>query len=124
MKLSKIVFSFLIIASAFAAGCSSTEAQVESLCEDAKQCENAGEYTKSLNCADFAAKTTEAAEKTGCSGEYSDLIDCQSSLDVCAPYPSVDPCAAEIKAIASCSETYCKSNPKDDLCGSTDETSG
>lgn len=124
MKLSKIVFSFLIVASAFAAGCSSTEADVESLCEDAKECKDADAFFQDLDCAKFAKDTVEAADRLGCSSEYSDLVDCQSGIDVCADHTAADPCPAETKAVATCSQAYCNSNPEDEACGSTDETSG
>ena len=97
MNLKKITIVPMLAMALFAVGCG---ADCESLCEDAKDCDDASDEVKDADCAKSCEDAQKAVEKAGCEDQYDDLISCAGGEDVCDP--DSDACASESKAFTKC----------------------
>src|SRR5262245_60191597 len=97
MNLKKIMMVPMLALSLFAVGCG---ADCESVCEDAKDCDNASDEAKDVDCAKTCEDGQKAAEKAGCEEEWDDLWSCAGGEDVCEE--DNDACDSEVEAYGKC----------------------
>lgn len=94
MNLKKLMMVPMFALSLFAVGCGP---DCESLCEDAKECDNATAEDKKEDC----AKTCEDLAKD-CEDEYDDVVSCMGDLDDICKFDATKDCQSELTAYGKC----------------------
>ncbi|HCF59068.1 MAG TPA: hypothetical protein DFS52_13885 [Myxococcales bacterium] len=69
-------------------------------CEEAKECSDASELLKVVDCPALCEEMQKQAEDKGCADEYDESLSCSADLNVCNPDESK--CATEGEKLATC----------------------
>src|SRR5687768_1557521 len=98
MTLRKLTIVPMLAMALFAVGCGP---DCESLCEDAKECENATDEQKDMDCAKDCEDGEKLVEEKGCEDQYDDVLSCRGDVDdICKP--PADACDSEQEALNKC----------------------
>ena len=100
MNLKKLTIVPMLAMALFAVGCGD---DCVSLCEDAKECEDATDEQKDEDCDKSCEDAQKEAEDAGCEDQYDDFVSCASDVDdICNP--DEEACAAEGLKYFACVE--------------------
>jgi hypothetical protein len=99
MTLSKLMIVPMFAMALFAVGCGG---DCVSLCEDAKDCDDATADDKEADCDKQCEAAEKAAKDAGCEDEYSDAESCLGGEDACDAEAALKACESELEAYGKC----------------------